>query len=224
MFCSTVSDGSRLNAWKTKPMRSRRSAVRFASLRPPTSTPPSRTAPDVGESRPAAQCRNVLLPEPDGPMTAVKLPPAMPSGHGVERDDRALAAAVDLADVVEPDGVVRRCRLSWSTASAVAALRRAWAWPVSGAPRSMADLGFGQPHPRGIGSPHAQPRLAASAVGLDPPLGRDDRGRARGAPARVLRPRPRRRRGTSRSASSAGRSRRAGWSRGGGGPRTAPGA
>ena len=33
----------------------------------------------VGASSPAAQCRNVLLPEPDGPMTAVKLPLRSPS-------------------------------------------------------------------------------------------------------------------------------------------------
>jgi hypothetical protein len=34
--------------------------------------------PEVGLSNPAAQCRNVLLPEPDGPITAVKLPRGKP--------------------------------------------------------------------------------------------------------------------------------------------------
>ena len=32
------------------------------------------TRPSVGRSSPAAHCRSVLLPEPDGPITAVKLP------------------------------------------------------------------------------------------------------------------------------------------------------
>jgi hypothetical protein len=32
----------------------------------------SRTVPEVGRSSPAAQCSNVLLPDPDGPVTAVK--------------------------------------------------------------------------------------------------------------------------------------------------------
>jgi len=33
---------------------------------------------EVGWSRPAAQCRKVLLPDPDGPITAVKEPRAKP--------------------------------------------------------------------------------------------------------------------------------------------------
>ena len=57
-------------------MRSRRSSVSATSLRPDSSVSPSRTTPWVGRSSPAAQCRNVLLPDPDGPMTAVKLPRA----------------------------------------------------------------------------------------------------------------------------------------------------
>ncbi|ADI10218.1 hypothetical protein SBI_07098 [Streptomyces bingchenggensis BCW-1] len=73
-FCSTVSEGSRLKDWKTKPRRLRRSAVSLFSLMPVISVPPSRTEPAVGRSRPAAHCRNVDLPEPEGPITAVKLP------------------------------------------------------------------------------------------------------------------------------------------------------
>lgn len=74
MFSSTVSEPTRLNDWNTKPIRCLRSSVSRFSLRPDNSVPPSRTEPDDGTSRPAAQCRNVLLPEPDGPITAVKLP------------------------------------------------------------------------------------------------------------------------------------------------------
>ena len=35
---------------------------------------PMNTSPRVGRSRPAMQCIRVDLPEPEGPMTAVKLP------------------------------------------------------------------------------------------------------------------------------------------------------
>jgi hypothetical protein len=35
---------------------------------------PRTTLPEVGRSSSAAQCSSVLLPDPEGPMTAVKLP------------------------------------------------------------------------------------------------------------------------------------------------------
>ncbi len=73
-FSSTVSDGSRLNAWKTKPRRSRRSAVSRSARIRVTSVPPMRTVPPVGRSRPAAHRRRVDFPEPAGPVTAVKPP------------------------------------------------------------------------------------------------------------------------------------------------------
>src|SRR4051794_12374526 len=72
MFWATVSDGSRLKAWKTNPMRSRRKMVRRRSLSRSRSVSPSVTVPEVGRSSPAATLRNVLLPEPEGPMIAVK--------------------------------------------------------------------------------------------------------------------------------------------------------
>ena len=71
MFSSAVSTGSRLNAWKMKPILSRRSSVSFASLSGPSSTPSMTTVPPVGVSRPASQCINVDLPEPEAPMMAV---------------------------------------------------------------------------------------------------------------------------------------------------------
>ena len=74
MFSSAVRVGMRLKAWKTKPMRSRRSSVRSLSLRPPISVSPTKTCPAVGASSPAAQCIRVDLPDPDGPMTAVNRP------------------------------------------------------------------------------------------------------------------------------------------------------
>ena len=73
-FSSAVSVGSRLNDWKTKPMCLRRSFVSRRSAIAEISSPPTRTAPDVGRSRPASRCISVDLPEPDGPMTAVNWP------------------------------------------------------------------------------------------------------------------------------------------------------
>ena len=55
-------------------MRSRRNRVRLVSSQPVTSVPSTSTRPDVGRSKPATQARNVDLPEPDGPMMAVKVP------------------------------------------------------------------------------------------------------------------------------------------------------
>jgi hypothetical protein len=55
--------GIRLKAWKTNPIRSRRRIVRRRSLSRSSSVSPSETLPGGGRSRPAATCRNVLLPE-----------------------------------------------------------------------------------------------------------------------------------------------------------------
>ena len=74
MFSSAVSTGIRLKNWKMKPSLSRRSLVRSASSRPVISTPSSCTVPEVGRSSPARMCISVDLPEPDGPMMALKRP------------------------------------------------------------------------------------------------------------------------------------------------------
>ena len=76
MFSAAVSVGIRLNAWKMKPMRSRRSCVSFLSLSVLRSVSPIQTEPLVSESSPASVCMSVDLPEPDGPMIAVKRPVA----------------------------------------------------------------------------------------------------------------------------------------------------
>ena len=57
-----------------KPIRSRLRIVSRRSLSRPRSVSPRLTVPDVGRSSPAATFRNVLLPEPDGPMIAVNDP------------------------------------------------------------------------------------------------------------------------------------------------------
>jgi hypothetical protein len=76
MFCSTVSEGSRLKAWKMNPIRSRRSSVRRVAFSFESSVAPIETRPSLGRSSPAATCRSVLLPEPEGPITAVNVPDA----------------------------------------------------------------------------------------------------------------------------------------------------
>ncbi len=55
-------------------MCSRRSSVRRVSFSPAISWPPMRMLPEVGESSPAAQCISVLLPDPEGPITARNVP------------------------------------------------------------------------------------------------------------------------------------------------------
>ncbi len=72
MFSSAVSTGIRLKNWKMKPSLSRRSLVRSPSSSPVISVPASSTVPEVGRSRPARMCMSVDLPEPDGPMIALK--------------------------------------------------------------------------------------------------------------------------------------------------------
>ena len=71
-FSSAVRTGSRLKNWKTKPSLSRRSLVSSPSSSAVISTPSSSTLPPVGLSRPARMCIRVDLPEPEGPMIAVK--------------------------------------------------------------------------------------------------------------------------------------------------------
>jgi hypothetical protein len=71
MFSSAVKVGSRLKAWKTKPILSRRRAVSRRSSSPVSSVSPIHAEPLVSVSSPAMQCMRVDLPEPDGPMIAV---------------------------------------------------------------------------------------------------------------------------------------------------------
>jgi hypothetical protein len=74
MFSAAFSVGTRLNAWKTNPILSRRSSVSCRSLSVVMSTSPMKIVPALGRSSPAMQCRSVDFPEPDGPMIAVKTP------------------------------------------------------------------------------------------------------------------------------------------------------
>jgi hypothetical protein len=79
MFSSAVSVGTRLNDWNTNPIWSRRSRVSALSPSEPSSWSPIITCPEVGVSSAAQQCISVDLPDPDGPMIAVKTPASMSS-------------------------------------------------------------------------------------------------------------------------------------------------
>jgi len=74
MLSAAVRAGSRLYAWNTKPTRSRRSRVSRRSGSVVISVPPIHTCPPSALSSPAMQCISVDLPDPDGPMMAVKVP------------------------------------------------------------------------------------------------------------------------------------------------------
>ena len=74
MFSRAVSVGTRLNDWNTKPISSRRSSVSALSLSLVRSWSPMRTDPESAVSRAAQQCIRVDLPDPLGPITAVKRP------------------------------------------------------------------------------------------------------------------------------------------------------
>ena len=76
MFSCTDMDGNRLNDWKTKPTRFRRMTAASFSERLETQRSPMKARPAVSRSKPAAQCNRVDLPEPDGPIMAVKEPAA----------------------------------------------------------------------------------------------------------------------------------------------------
>src|SRR5215207_8770020 len=73
-FSAAVRVGSRLKAWNTKPTLSRRSRVSCFSDSLLSSTSAMKICPEVIRSSPARQCISVDLPEPDGPMMAVKRP------------------------------------------------------------------------------------------------------------------------------------------------------
>ena len=105
MFCFAVSAGSRLNDWKTKPIRSRRSTVSLGSCSRLMSVSPRHTdRRRSGWSRPAAQCRKVLLPEPDGPITAVKDPRGRVTVDAAQRGHRGGTGPVPLGDLLESEG------------------------------------------------------------------------------------------------------------------------
>ena len=74
MFSHTVSTGTRLKLWNTKPILRRRKMVRASSFREKMSLPSTVTAPPVGRSSPPSMCSKVDLPEPEVPTIATNSP------------------------------------------------------------------------------------------------------------------------------------------------------
>lgn len=66
--------GIRLNCWKMKPSLFSRMSLSLFSRIFVSSVSLNSTDPELGRSSPAAHWRKVRLPDPDGPITAVKLP------------------------------------------------------------------------------------------------------------------------------------------------------
>ena len=112
MFSSAVRVGTRLKDWKMKPTRSRRTIVSCFSDRPVSSTSPIHVSPEVSRSRPAMHCIRVDLPDPEGPMIAVKAPVAELDVDPVDRPHLGVALPVDLGRAHGP----RRGRGEHSTA------------------------------------------------------------------------------------------------------------
>ena len=71
------------------------------------STPATVTSPAVGWSRPARMCMSVDLPEPDGPMTAVRRPRGDVDRDAAQRVDGGVALAVAADDVAGGDDGAR---------------------------------------------------------------------------------------------------------------------
>ena len=99
MFSSADSVGTRLNAWKMKPMRSRRSCVSCLSFSLLTSTSPTNTAPDDKRVEPGETVHQRRLAGARRAHDRGEAAGAELDRHAVERTDFGLAAAVDLGDV-----------------------------------------------------------------------------------------------------------------------------
>ena len=76
----------------------------------PISSSPMKACPEVGASSPAMQCISVDLPDPDGPMTAVKRPRSNADGDPGQRGDGGVARAVRLGQL-DGTGSRRGCPL-----------------------------------------------------------------------------------------------------------------
>ena len=117
------------------------------------------TWPEVRSSSPAMACISVDLPEPEGPMMAVKAPAAKSTVDAVEGADGGVALAVDLDGVDGPGG--------GSRAGNVDAVARCGAGAKGGS--RTRDIGFslfgGSACRLAAGTAHA-----AGALAVDPVL------------------------------------------------------
>ena len=104
MFSCAVRVGTRLKAWKTNPIRSRRSSVRCFSLRvvevdaPDPDVPRGRVVEPGGAVHQGRLARAGLAHD-RGELTGIQV-----EGDVVEGDDPGLTGAVDLAQALDPGG------------------------------------------------------------------------------------------------------------------------
>ena len=104
MFCATVSEGRRLKAWKTKPMRARRRRVSAPLGELGQLDLAERDRPRGRPVEPGGDVEERALARTRGPHDRGERPGRQLDADAVERDDGAVAAAVDLADLAEGDG------------------------------------------------------------------------------------------------------------------------
>ena len=105
MFSTAVSVGTRLKAWKMKPILSRRSMVSCLSLSVERSVSPMKTVPDGERVEPGeAVHQRATCPSRDGPMMAVNSPAAKSTVTPSRAVHGGVAVAVDLG------GLLRRWR------------------------------------------------------------------------------------------------------------------
>ena len=115
----------RLNDWKTKPVRSRRSRVAASSDSWLMDWPSRTTSPVVGRSSPPSSWRSVDLPEPDGPIRATNSPASTVRRHAAQRLDGGRTERVGLGQVAGlEDRGHRRSLAGRSVGTAVSRRRR----------------------------------------------------------------------------------------------------
>ena len=78
-LCRAVVRGRRLKFWKTKPSFSVRTSARWFGVSPLISWPSSQYLPELGWSRQPRMFINVVLPEPEAPISATISPRAIDS-------------------------------------------------------------------------------------------------------------------------------------------------
>ena len=178
MFSSAVSVGTRLNAWKTKPTRSRRSRVSSRSAeRGELGVADPAPGPTSTESSPARQCISVRLARAGRAHDRGEAPAPIVDVDRVEGDDPGVALAVDLGQRARRGGRYRSVC-------------------ARGDPRARPSRGLG-----GSGLLDGQRgRLTGSGGGVPPQAGHDrpvvapvaEPGRARPPVAGLVRPLDRR--------------------------------
>src|SRR5882724_1507595 len=104
--------GIRLKLWKMKPIFSLRRRERASSPMPCTSTPSSQNSPPLNSSSKPAIFRKVVLPEPEGPVTATN----SPSRTWIEKSRKACVSTMwvrytlERCDIFSMTGLGNRSR------------------------------------------------------------------------------------------------------------------